>query len=77
MARVLAVGKVDLEKLRSINSLNRTRGKTRLRELHSDQDGSRTGFQIDHHDGRVEAIVRPQPVTQSVSLSTGEVVSNG
>lgn len=50
------------------------RGKSRVRRLISDQDGhTTTGFEIDHTDGRQEAVVRPGPITVTESLTTGQV----
>lgn len=41
--------------------LIRNDGKVRVRKV-KDNKGRTSGFQIDHKDGRVDAVVRPQPV---------------
>lgn len=54
---------VDLEKLRSVGFVGKTRGKSRVRRL----EGGKA-IEIDHPDGRVEAIVRPDTVRRTVSI---------
>jgi hypothetical protein len=65
---------IDLDKLRTINQA--TGGNVRVRKL-VDATGRRAGFQIDHADGRMEGIVRPERVSTKVSVSTGEAVTDG
>lgn len=67
------MGAIDLEKLRSINFGGKTRDQSRVRAHKSDDDGHITGYEIDYHDGRVEAVVRPGPVNVTESISTGAV----
>lgn len=67
----------DLEKWRSIGHVGRMRGKGRVRELVSDDDGATTGYEIDLADGRQEAVVRPQPIRVTSSISTNEVHVDG
>lgn len=57
---------VDLEKLRSVGQTGKHRGQSRVRELEA--EGRTTGFEIDHPDGRKEAVVRPATVRQKVSI---------
>lgn len=57
---------IDLEKLRSVGHVGKTRGKARVRKL--DEGGRVRGFEIDHSDGRQSAVVRPDPVIQKVSI---------
>jgi hypothetical protein len=64
---------IDLDKLRSINQGGKSRDDLRVRSLTSDTDGAITGYELDHSDGRVEAVVRPGPIVVTESLSTGEV----
>lgn len=65
--------RVDLDRLRSINYGGKHRDDSRVRTLRSDETGGTTGFEIDHPDGRVEAVVRPAPIIVKESLSSGEV----
>lgn len=66
------MGKIDLEKMRSINFGGRTTGKSRMRSLHDPESGRTTGFEIDHPDGSQEAVVRPETIRETVSLSGSE-----
>ena len=66
---------VDLDKLRSINIGGSTAGKSRVRRLRDDDSGDTTGYQIDHDDGRREAVVRPATIQAQMSVSTGKVHS--
>lgn len=69
------VGKrIDLDKLRSINQ-GGDRGNARITRLRGDR--GTTGFQIEHGDGRVEGVVRPATTRTRMSVSTGEVVTDG
>lgn len=67
------MSRIDLDKLRSINSGGRTRGTVRVRELTNTDDRTRAGFEIDYADGRQEAVVRPPTTRGRVNAETGEV----
>lgn len=68
------MGKVDLEKLRSIRQGGRfSNADSRVRPLVSDESGKTTGFEIDHYDDRKSAVVRPDTIRVSASLKSGEV----
>lgn len=58
---------VDLEKLRSVGHVGKTRAAARVRTVESD-DGRRRAFEIDYPDGRKAAVVRPDTVRHSVSI---------
>lgn len=57
----------DLEKLRSIRQGGKTKGKARVRRL--TEGGKVRGVEVDYHDGRTEAMVRPEPVRYRLSIS--------
>lgn len=57
----------DLEKLRSIRQGGKTKGKARIRKL--TEDGKVHGVEVDYHDGRMEAVVRPEPIRAKFSIS--------
>lgn len=60
----------DLDKWRSIGLVGRTRGQVRLRPL---REGDRLrGAEIDHPDGRTEAVVRPDVIRHRLSISGEE-----
>lgn len=46
---------LDLEKLRSIRQGGKTKGKAKVKTL--TEGGKVRGFEVEHHDGRVEAVV--------------------
>lgn len=72
------MGKVDLEKLRSIRQGGKVSSDdSRVRTLTDDETGATTGFEIDHYDGRKSAVVRPATIKVKQSISTGEVTVNG
>jgi hypothetical protein len=56
----------DLERLRSIGYL-RTRGQAQVKKLV--EEGKSRGYEVEYRDGRVEAVVRPEPVKKSFSIS--------
>lgn len=60
----------DLERLRSIRQGGRTKGKARVRALSG--EGKIRGFEVDYHDGRTAAVVRPQPIRAKISISGEE-----
>lgn len=57
----------DLEKLRSIRQGGKTKGKARVRKL--SDNGKTTGYEVDYHDGRTEAVVRPEAINYKFSIS--------
>jgi hypothetical protein len=61
---------LDLERLRSINQGGRTAGLVKV-----ESQGS--GERIHYADGRIEAVVRPPTVRRTVSIGSGEVLSDG
>lgn len=70
------MSRVDLDKLRSIRMGGRTRGLSRVRELHDEGSGRVTGFEIDHGDTQA-AVVRPGVIKAEISVSTGKVKVDG
>lgn len=56
----------DLERLRSIRQGGKTKGMVRVETLK--EDGKVRGFQIEHADGRKEAVVRPDAVKYKLSI---------
>lgn len=51
--------------------IGKTKGKVRVRPL---RDGQKVrGFEVDYHDGRTEAVVRPDTIKLKLSVSTQEM----
>lgn len=59
--------RIDLEKYRSIRMGGKTRGMNRVRKF--TDEGRTTAAEIDHHDGRVSAIVMPKTIEKSLNIS--------
>lgn len=57
----------DLEKLRTIRQGGKTKGKARVRKL--SEGGKVRAVEVDYQDGRVEAVVRPGPISAKFSIS--------
>lgn len=49
------------EKIRSINFGGKKRGKTEVKPVINEDTGKIGGRQIEHWDGRVDAVVTPEP----------------
>lgn len=58
---------LDIEKLRTIRQGGKTKGKARVRQL--SERGKVRGYEVDYHDGRTEAVVRPAPLRAKFSIS--------
>lgn len=67
VVRLRTMSDVDLDTLRTVGHVGKTRGKARIRKL---TDGGKVrAIEVDHADGRQSAVVRPDTVRQSVSVS--------
>lgn len=55
------MGRIDRSKFASVGFVKRA-GSYRVRRIHRSDTGRAAGFEVDHSDGRVAAVVRPDPV---------------
>lgn len=57
----------DLARLKSIRQGGKTRGKAQIRRL--EEGGKTRGYEVEYHDGRTEAVVRPETIRRRLSIS--------